>query len=472
MFNLKSTYKNGKDFLSLELPGYFIDYIPIDGAKSIVFTFENADKPNIPRPDALREPWGGMWLHERGYAVIGVKPKSVEWYRGKDLHDFFRSNDLQNFLVQFDEVFLYGSSMGGFAAMAFADAIPGSKVIAFNPQSTLDPLIVPWETRYEEGRIQDWSGDFSDARIGATKAKSVFVAYDPLFEPDRKHINRLEEKNLIPFKMPLVGHVIANYMSEVGILSDFVEGALSGELSVSDCNRLARNRKKTPRYYYCLFNRAKSISVKEACLANILRIKNIQPEYQKDFFELLDSIGSWHLIKDPEFQKNLIKIKDEILFKILKKAADNSYLDDALKVAKLAIAHRKVTSEMLIFISESLWRFNRLQEAEAYARLALRGAPSYGNAYRMLARILFSDKRANEALDIAKAGVVVDEKSFLGWYDLARYYEVSGDFRYSLIAAEQAERIQPNNSAVKDFITKIMEAQRVHSGISVDGKTS
>lgn len=456
MFSVKCKYANGKDFLSCDLPGYFIDYIPLEGATKIVFTFENADQPSLPRPDGFREPWGGMWLHNRGYAVIGIKPKSVEWYRGQDLHEFFRSNDLQSLVGQYEQVYLYGSSMGGFAAMAFADAIPGATVIAYNPQSTLDPSLVPWDTRYKEGSSQDWSGDFADARIGASKAKTVFVAYDPLYNLDRKHIERLDQVNLIAFKMPLVGHVIAHYMSEVGILSAFVEEALAGTLSAQECSQMARNRRKTPRYYYCMGKRSRSIAVKEACLRNIAKFQKILPLYQQNFMELMVSIGAWHLLGDLEIQKWLSTFEDKYLFAILKQASDNGYVGQALEVSQLAIASRKVSPPMLVLITECLWKLKRRQEAEAYGRLAVHSAPGYGNAYRILARILFSDKRATEARDVARSGVEVDGSSFLGWYDLASYNEAVGDFSDALIAVVQAAKLQPDNPQPKSDIERLL----------------
>ena len=456
MFSLECKYENGKDFLSYELPGYFIDYIPLKGATKLVFTFENAEHPTRPRPNGLRKPWGGMWLSNLGYAVIGVKPKLVDWYRGRDLHEFFRSGELQDFVSQFDQVFLYGSSMGGFAALTFADAVPSASVIAFNPQATLDSSIVPWDTRYPEGSRQDWSGDFSDARIGASKAKSVFVAYDPLFELDRKHVERLDQENIIHFKMPLVGHVIAAYMNEVDILSTFVEGALAGTLSAHECSLLARNRRKTPQYFYCLGKRSRSVAVKEACLRKICEFEKISPIYQRNFSELMVSSSNWHLLRDPEIQIFLSRFEDDCLSELLKKAGDNGFWEHALVILQRAISVRKVSQAILILIAECLWKLVRLQEAEAYGRLAVYNAqPGHGNAYRILARILFSGKRTSEARDVARAGVEVEGRSFLGWCDLARYSEAIGDFSDAIMAFEQAAKLQPDNPHPKADIERL-----------------
>ncbi|EPF4466083.1 tetratricopeptide repeat protein, partial [Escherichia coli] len=128
----------------------------------------------------------------------------------------------------------------------------------------------------------------------------------------------------------------------------------------------------------------------------------------------------------------------------------------ALEVSQLAISRRKVSPAMLILIAECLWKLGRLQEAEAYARLAVHCAPvGYGNAYRILARILFSDKRATEARDVAQSGVEVERASFLGWCDLARYSEAIGEFTDALMAFKQAAKLQPGNPHLKADIERL-----------------
>ena len=47
----------------------------------------------------------------------------------------------------------------------FAAAAPGARVVAFCPQSTLCPDLVPWETRFANGRER---GDWSDRRYADT----------------------------------------------------------------------------------------------------------------------------------------------------------------------------------------------------------------------------------------------------------------------------------------------------------------
>jgi hypothetical protein len=180
-------YENGAKYSQCEIDNYFVDYVRV--GRRLFITFEGAGNAPV-RPMGARKPWGFDFLTSRGFSVLGVKPKRVDWYRGACLHTFFRSDVFADIISSHDKVYLYGGSMGGYAALTFAKAVHGCTVISINPQSTLDPELVPWETRWKVGQEQDWKGDFSDGAVGARCAQTVYVAYDPLLRADRKQIER------------------------------------------------------------------------------------------------------------------------------------------------------------------------------------------------------------------------------------------------------------------------------------------
>src|SRR4051812_10574621 len=103
IFSNKKSYESGIEFFSMDTDGYFIDYVPGE-RNELIITFENADSPKRPRLDSMREPWGLTFLYGKGYSVLGIKPKKVDWYRGHDLHAFFRSHSFNVFLSSFKSI--------------------------------------------------------------------------------------------------------------------------------------------------------------------------------------------------------------------------------------------------------------------------------------------------------------------------------------------------------------------------------
>lgn len=459
MFDQKKTYESGISFYSLELENYFVDYIP-GSIDCLVITFENADQPKRPRLDGTREPWGANFLTRKGYSILGIKPKRVDWYRGPDLHEFFRSQSFKIFTYGFKQVVLYGSSMGGFAALAFAEACVEATVIALNPQSTLSPHLAPWDTRYPEGSVQDWTGDFVDAQRGATCARRVYVAYDPLFDLDRKHIDRLTGANLVSLKMPLVGHVVISWMAEAGILANFVYEALSGSLDEDRCRELARQRRNSVRYYIGMGLRTKSPYVALRCVARILAL-GLTPYHVNDFVNVVIRHQLWKHLDKEGWRGQLINVDDGLLFIILKTVSDRGFADQALAICHLVMDIRSVNWQILVLAAECQHRLGHLSDGKALAHKAINANPSIGNCYRILARILHDMDDMLGAVVAGEKGVAIEPGSLLGWMDLAKYYGKSGEFQLALKCLRRSQSLDPQNSLISkriEFLTSHLAA--------------
>lgn len=447
MFIHKKVYASGLNFFAIETDNYFIDYVP-GALNQLVITFENADQPKRPRLDGTREPWGLNFLNRKGYSVLGIKPKIVDWYRGPDLHAFFRSYSFSVFISSFKKVILYGSSMGGFAALTFAEACPDATVVSFNPQSTLNSDLAPWETRYPEGRAQDWTGDFVDARRGAAHAKTVYVAYDPLFDLDRKHVDRLIETNLVRLKMPLVGHVIMGWMGEAGILSNFIDEAFAGTLTEKRCQQLARERRKSKRYYIGLGLRTRSTSVAYACARKLI-LSDLPPQHQNEFRTLIIKHKLWEGLKDIQWIAALIRLDQAILFTILKAASDCGFPGRALAICDRLINQHDAGWQILLLAAECQHRLGFLPEGKVLAQRAIAKNSLSGNCHRILARILYDLGEISGALEAGKQGIAVDPNSVLRWIDLAKFYEALGQPRAALDCISRAGAIDPNNQHLR-----------------------
>lgn len=229
-----------------DLENYAIDYIAGDG--DLVISFAHSSHAGHVR-DLEVPPWGYTFLRRRGAAILGVKPRRNDWYRGADIIDFFQSARFRAVLARHDRHVFYGGSMGGFAASAFASAAPGCIVIAHNPQSTLDRHKVPWEKRFLEGKRQDWTGAFADAAESVTSASRVLISYDPFMMPDRLHGERYRGDNVHRLLVPFVGHGMPAHLQRMGILGKVFARFLEPQPpSAAELARLARARRSYTTY--------------------------------------------------------------------------------------------------------------------------------------------------------------------------------------------------------------------------------
>lgn len=260
--------RNGLVAYQVDRGDYWIDFIP--NGPELVVTFENAGTGG--GPDSLRDCWGLSYLKNRNVSVLGVKWKRLDWYRGKTLHQFFRSEDFQRFAAQFTKHIFMGGSMGGYAALAFSQVLPGSLVIAHNPQTTLDTRLVPWEKRFEKGRQQDWTGDFSDTASAASFSKLIYLTYDPFDIEDRRHVERVRGQNVVHLKMPFMGHATPEWLLQMKILSKVTDLAMNEELTVEVFAKLMRPRRTIARYYICMYLQTKKKNAKELALSRGLQI--------------------------------------------------------------------------------------------------------------------------------------------------------------------------------------------------------
>ncbi len=221
---------------------------------TLVVTFDNLDITMTKRDD--RRPWGYSFIEKQGWSMLGVLAGGWTWYREPWVYDQFDDLKKSGFFKQFKRVVFYGASMGGYAACAFSPAAPGCDVVAISPQSTLDKTIVPWETRYKVAWDRDYKGKYGDAAKVSKAANRVSILFDPYEPLDAQHAARFKNKNVQFLRTPLLGHRLGSSLSQMGILSPIILGALNGTLTSSEFYTLLRARKEFPRYQRELFNKA------------------------------------------------------------------------------------------------------------------------------------------------------------------------------------------------------------------------
>jgi len=233
--------------------GHSFLYIPRD-ENTLVVTFDNLDITMNKRED--RRPWGYAFIEQQGWSMLGVLAGGWTWYRNPWVSEQFDDLRDTGFFKKFKRVVFYGASMGGYAACAFSPAAPGADVVAISPQTTLDKSVVPWETRYKVAWDRDFTGPYGDAAQVSDAARKVYILYDPYEPLDSGHVNRFEHDNVEYLRAPLLGHRLGSSLSQMGILSPIILGALAGTLTSQDYYQMLRSRKAFPRYQRELFTRA------------------------------------------------------------------------------------------------------------------------------------------------------------------------------------------------------------------------
>lgn len=187
-----------------------------------------------------RAGFGEDFLRNSGVSAIHVLGRGDDWYQYPEMAEVMAA--VRAATVGADRVMTYGSSMGGYAAIRFADAAGAHAVLAISPQYSIDPYKVPFETRWlqEACRIA-WLPEI-DGPIRC--ACTPVVVFDPTGE-DRRHVEMIAAETAVePLDLLHSGHPSATYLSELGLLGPLVLKMLSGTLDLADFRAEARSRRR------------------------------------------------------------------------------------------------------------------------------------------------------------------------------------------------------------------------------------
>ncbi|MFX0543622.1 glycosyltransferase family 2 protein [Roseovarius sp. S4756] len=218
----------------------------------LLVTFDNLS--NVNDESVLREPWAYKFAADSGFSHLGVMAHVSDWYRDEGLIRRFEALVAEGFFEGYERVVFAGVSMGGYASLAFSSLVPGAHVVAINPQTTLDPDLVPWETRYENGQRQDWTLPLGDGAAVTQGAGRVNVFYDPYFELDRQHIERFHGDNIRIFNCWFSKHKTAVFLRKIGALKPVMTRCIMDELTEAEFYDLYRARRDLRWYRGAISN--------------------------------------------------------------------------------------------------------------------------------------------------------------------------------------------------------------------------
>ncbi|WP_265501126.1 hypothetical protein [Paracoccus beibuensis] len=227
------------------MPNYACTYVA-RSREHLVVSFDNL--ATVRGNPVSREPWGYNFVRKEGWSHLGVLSYVPGWFRDVDLHRYLLSLRDSGFFEQFGQVTMFGTSMGGYGAAAFASLAPGCRVAAFSPQSTLAPHLAAWDQRYPTGKHAKWDGLFADAASESRSAAQVWLFYDPAVEHDLRHVRRFDADNVIAVPLRHADHKTALMLKNGRILSSVMRDIVNGHATRAGIMKAYRSCRILPEY--------------------------------------------------------------------------------------------------------------------------------------------------------------------------------------------------------------------------------
>ncbi|MEN2751841.1 hypothetical protein AAIR29_09370 [Psychrobacter sp. FBL11] len=202
----------------VEKDGYKIDFYNIGATKTfVVFNGAGSTKKT--------HPFGLYYLVKNGFNVVACLQENNQY---QDLS----FEDVEKYvgpIVNEHDVYLYGSSLGGYCAVYYAGALNGT-VIASAPRNSSHPSL--------RDKVKDTSyfitQQFKHVRFNQNKNsdKKIFIFIDPYVDNDIYFLNEVikkELKNIKQFNCNYAGHEVFFHLKSTSQLKEIIKSITSGK---------------------------------------------------------------------------------------------------------------------------------------------------------------------------------------------------------------------------------------------------
>jgi tetratricopeptide (TPR) repeat protein len=199
-----------------------IEYFRGEGNRKLAFTFSYLGHRTV---EGLG--FAGHVLAEDGFDLVAFKSSRDYWFQDVRIRDLM---EVQNAIARsgrtYDLRVGYGSSMGGYAAILFSQALDLDRALAVSPQFEIREA---WDRRWQShAREIDFSYRLS--RHAISRTCEFTMIYDPIGADERqaREICALmipAHVKLVP--LPYSGHPSGHFLSELGVVRRFVLSILN-----------------------------------------------------------------------------------------------------------------------------------------------------------------------------------------------------------------------------------------------------
>jgi len=216
----------------------------------LLVTFENYE--TIKARSGTAHPIGWELMEALGWSQLSLVSDGDTWFRDPRVYGLFDRLIDDGFFEDFEKVVFYGAGPGGYAAAAYSVAAPGARVLALQPQATLDPRVTEWDDRFRHMRRVDFTSRFGYAPDMLDAAERAVVIYDPRDDRDAMHAALFVRPNVMRARARFLGPELEAAFLEMQVLYRMLAQLSSGRLTEAGLARLLRKRRDYPAYQFTL----------------------------------------------------------------------------------------------------------------------------------------------------------------------------------------------------------------------------
>ena len=241
--------------------------------------------------DTLDRPgFGETFFRGLDLPAFYILHRRNRWFQHPELGTALAA--LQPHLAGYRKVIVYGSSMGGFGALAYGGLLGAHVGLALSPQYSVDPNVAPFEHR--------WRDDVARIRfLRPDRGPSLprqYIAFDPADRADARHAAMFADRSptiLIPARHG--GHPVGGFLNDTGVLRSLIERLATIEddpgLGPEMVARLRAGRRSSGQYLFALAKRipARRLAAKLAIAK--LAGETGNPVYESFYAAVLDQCG-------------------------------------------------------------------------------------------------------------------------------------------------------------------------------------
>lgn len=243
----------------------------LEDGETLLVTFETVQ--GIQALSTMGQPLGWDMVRDHGWSHLCLTCNGDTWFRDPAVYGYFDRLVDDGFFDEFENVLFYGSGPCGYAAAAFSVTAPGARVLAIQPQATLDSRHTEWDDRFTDMRRADFTSRYGYAPDMVDAAAQAYVLYDPREHLDAVHAALFTRPNVTKHRMRFMGDALQTDLLEMNTWAATLLAAADGTLTdhkFAQLFRARRNHRSYQRNLLSALERDKRIPLMEMLCKNVV----------------------------------------------------------------------------------------------------------------------------------------------------------------------------------------------------------